>query len=249
MPSRALGTASATTGHSISGGGSCTRAPAPPRPPRPAASAPPQSSRPRLRRAPLMRLGGPAGLLAIRWAEAARSGKGGARLGKRRAPKKVRSHSRVAYRRSPPRWWAEANTTLASQPGAATVACRIASLLQNSGQRRQADQGAESDGEAPEGHRHRPAQPAHGAHQVAAHGVDHRARGQEQQRLEAACASRWNRAAAVAPTASAPIMYPSWDTVDQASTRLMSSAAARQRPQQHGDRGDHPARPAPRWRW
>src|SRR3954452_15639289 len=40
--------------------------------------------------------------------------------------------------------------------------------------------------------------------------------------LNAAWVSRWNSAAAGQPTASAPVMYPIWLTVDQARTRLMS---------------------------
>jgi hypothetical protein len=41
--------------------------------------------------------------------------------------------------------------------------------------------------------------------------------------LNAAWVSRWNSAAAGAPMARAPVMYASCDTVDHASTRLMSS--------------------------
>src|SRR5690606_14064408 len=80
----------------------------------------------------------PAGLpswaeAAPAWAEAAAAwGRVAPAWGKRRAPKKVRSHSRVAYQAvTTTVVRAEANTTPASQPGAATVACRIASLLQN----------------------------------------------------------------------------------------------------------------------
>src|SRR5207253_6958435 len=66
-------------------------------------------------------------------------------------------------------------------------------------------------------------QAAHVPHVLfAGHRVDHRPAAEEEERLKNACVIRWNAPAENAPTPIAVNMYPSCETVEYASTRLMS---------------------------
>ncbi len=127
-------------------------------------------------------------------------------------PKKVSSQSRVAY--AAVTATVSRPTTSTSQPAHAADRPVVQGGLlgraehrllgEEPGERRDPGQRGQPDGHRREGHRHQSPQPAHVRHQVGADGVDDRAGGEEQQRLEGRVgqqveAGRGRRA----PTASA----------------------------------------------
>ena len=129
---------------------------------------------------------------------AARPGRAAGRRGRaapsspRLVPKNTRSHRRVAYHAvtsavaSPASQTSQPTQPATGPPSRAVEGRREYRVLApEPGERRYPGERGQPDREAPEGHRQYPAQPAHQRHGVAAHRVDHAARGEEQQRLEA----------------------------------------------------------------